>query len=215
MAALSFYLILAVTLILGTMFVLFNKASMLGLAVKSLAPLSCLMLALVAANLSSSFGGYTLFVCLGLGIIIAVETYAAAQKENQNYTFLSGLNLVAVLAFVVAGVLLAQINVFALGLGALLGTSVACVVMIFKKLSRLQSTFVCLNIIAAFAMLGQGVALLMSGMLLPAIIFTVSAVLTFSHLLLKLFGSGKVCLIITNVLRILSLVAIATSIYFL
>lgn len=215
MALLTFCLILAVTLILGSLFVLFNKSNMLSLAVKTLAPLSCLLLALVSANLTSAFGGYTIFVCIGLGIIVAVETYAAAQKEEGSKAFLSAANLLAIISFVAAGLLLSQINLFALGLGALLGVSVACIVMVFKNQGALQNTLTCLNVIFAFTMLGEAVALLMSGTILPAVFFTLSAVLVIASNLLKLFGNGKVFLIITNILRVLSLITIAASIYFL
>ena len=215
MAILTFCLVLAVALILGTMFVLFNKANTLSYAIKCFAPLSSLVLALVAANLSSYFGGYTIFVCLGLGTVVAIENYAAAQKEDSNVSLLSAMNLFSVISFVIAGVLLAKFNVFALGLGALLGTSVACGVMIFKKVGKVQGLLVCFNIIAAFTMLGQGVALLMSETLLPSIIFAITSVLIISNILIKLFGKGKACTMIANALRMLSLITIAASIYFL
>lgn len=208
----------AVCAILGVLFVVFNKTNLLGLAFKALAPLACLVLALFCANLASAFGGYTIFICFGMGLAAAYHTFENVHYENETNartSFLHGINFASALSFVAAGIFLVKFNPFALGLGALLGTAVACVVMIFKKSVWHESLFVCLNIIACFAMLGQSIALLLGGILIPAILYLGASVLLAAFALLQQFGKGKVCAYITSSIRILALIALALSIYFL
>lgn len=216
----TFFCTLGVALMLGGLYVAFNySTNLLHFLFKILAPVACLMLALISANLASSFGGYTLFISLALAIIIGLEAFKCVKQENSNSnTLVLGIgNLISILLFALAGIVIVSFNVFGLLMGLFLGIGISCVCLIIKKLNLTQSIMVISNLALGGLLLGQSIVLLISSIPLGVtIIYFISAFLTLFNLVFSVFmKQDKVMPIIARLTRILALLGFAMSIYFM
>ncbi len=216
----TFFCILGVTLILGGLYVAFpSSTNILHFTFKALAPTACLFLALISANLASSFGGYTLFITLALAIIIALETFKCAKQEKTNsVSLVRGLgNLLPLILFAVAGIIVVSFNVWGLLMGLFLGLLIACISLIFKKLNLIESIILIANLAIGGLVLGQGIILLLSNLALGTkIIYFISAFLMLFNLVFSTFmKEDKVMPYIARTTRILALIGFAMSIYFM
>lgn len=216
----TFFCMLGVTLILGGLYVAFNPStSILHFTFKTLAPTACLFLALISANLASSFGGYTLFITLALAIIIALEAFKCVNSQATlgSTLFLGISNAVSLLLLTIAGIVIAPFNIFGLLTGLLLGLGISCIVLIFKKLTPSQIIMLIINLAMAGLLIGQAIVLLISQISLgTAIVYLISALLTLFQLVFTSFlKPNKIMPYIARTARILALIGFAMSIYFM
>lgn len=217
----TFFCILGICVALGCVFCMVQSTTNnMNLTVKTLSIVSCLMLALVSANLSSAFGGYTLFLAAGLSVIIGEETYRCVKykdKSTASVWFLSGSNALSLLCFLLGGILLAPFTPWGMLAGVAAGLGATLLMIIFKKLSWSQWLAICLNVVIAAAMLGQGLSLIISGFeFKTAIMYMVAAFLITFQLIFSVFSRhDRTMRIVSNIVRIASLILIAASIYLL
>lgn len=221
MTLVTLFCILGVAVILGVLYVIFcHNTNLLNFIVKLLAPTACLLLALISANLSSSFGGYTTFIAMGLAITIAVNAFQCVKQKDLKKSetlFLGSINALTILCFAVAGIVIANFNVLGLACGLLLGLGTGFLVSIFRKMNLAEGAVTIINTAIAGLMFGQGIVLFLSHVnIIGAVLYFISAILTLSQLILSVFiKENKAMQIISNTMRILSLITIALSIYFM
>ncbi len=207
----------AVALILGVLFSIYKSSTdILNLAFKMLAPAACLMLALVSANLSSSFGGYTLFICLALTLTITFESYKCVkpqEKDNKDVIFLGIINAFSLLSLLAAGMIVIEFKILALAAGLLLGLCAFSIICIFKELSLVKNLLLAFNLVFAGMVLGQALALVLTGGLFAIFYLIASVCLLFNTIFDLFVGEKQSMRIVSNASRILALLLFAFSIF--
>ena len=219
MILIAFILMSVVSVILGVLYSLTKyDAKWSNILIKCLALLSCLALSLTSANLNSSYGAYTHLITLGMAVLICFEAFKCTSNGKASTYILPSTNFVAVLLFLCAGISQTNFALWALLSGLFFGAGIAFVVKIVKKdFSWQVSLMTGLNLALIFAFLLQSIAIILSTKaLVPALLFLFSALFMSLHTLLEIFAEkGKVVTIVSSGLRILSLIILSASIYFI
>ncbi len=218
MILVAFILMTIVSVILGAFYTLTKwDSKWQNILVKCLALLSCLALALTSANLNSAYGAYTLLISLGMAVLICFEAFKCTTAGKASVYILPSANLVALLLFLCAGVSQTNFSLWALLSGLFFGAGIAFIVKIVKKDFTWQTNLMIsfnLSLLLAFFM--QSVAVILTTKtIVPAILYLFSALFMSVHTLLEIFATkNKTTTIISNILRILSLLILSASIYF-
>lgn len=197
-----------------------HSTNIFDFAFKLLAPLACLVLALVSGNLASALGGYTIFIALGMALILAEEAFKCVHGEDTNKSsvlFMGITNMLSYACFACGAALVVPFKVWGLLAGLMLGLAAACILMCVKKLTITQWLVTAGNIALCGAALGQGIALLAShSNLITSVLFFIGAAFAFFQVIFSLFTKrDRTMQIIGSVAQVLSLLLISGSIYFL
>lgn len=216
----AFIILVLVSIILGVFYLLTKHSpSWQSIVLKCLPVLSTAVLALVSANLASSYGAATLMITIALSILVTFEAFKCAnQSEKAAVYFLSSANFAAILLLTFACVSMTNFLPWGLLAGLFLGLGIAFVIRIVKKdWAWGKVCMVGLNLMATFAFMLQAVGtILATKTIISAMLLLLSALFLSVHILLEIFATDtKTFVMISNALRILALILAASSIYFL
>ncbi len=219
MIIVPFIILVAVCVILGTFYAIsgYDK-SWQSILFKCLAPLSCLVLALVNANLSSSYGACTLLITIALAIMITFEAFSCSLTGKAKLIISSSCSFTAIILFAFAAVSLTNFTPWAILSGLFLGLGVMLVTKLVKKdCSWNEMAMFGLNFAATFILFMQSIStIIVTKTVIAAIFLLIGAIFMTTSVFLSTFSKNtKLFNILTSALRILSLILFASSIYFL
>lgn len=213
-------ILISVCVILGVLYCIFKyENNIINISLKTLPVLACLILALVSANLSSNYGAFTLLVTIAIAVLLPFETVKCVNQEkkfDKNGLFLSITNFVGVILFSVAGLSLITFTPWGMLAGLLFGLGSSCLFMLLSK-GRKWTYYlgITLTFTANFVFIFQAIATIMfSKALLLSILYLTSAILMTAHSYCGIFSSrNRVMYVISDAFRVLSLIAIASTIF--
>lgn len=213
-------ILISVCVILGVLYCIFKyENNIINISLKTLPVLACLILALVSANLSSNYGAFTLLVTIAIAVLLPFEAVKCVNQEkkiDKNGLFLSITNFVGVILFSVAGLSLITFTPWGMLAGLLLGLGSSCLFMLLSK-GRKWTYYlgITLTFTANFLFLFQAIATIMfSKALLLSILYLISAILMTAHSYCGIFSSrNRIMYVISDAFRVLSLIAIASTIF--
>ena len=188
------------------------------LAVKGLAILSIIILALISSNLTATFSASTMFVILALAIeLFSVIVSSLPTKSDLFAPLYMGLDMMTSIMLSVSGLLFVKLSPFGFPIGLGAGLIVMAVYGIIKKKNFNYKTdlFRYLNFSIACGLLGQFVIILLSNVSIQAIMFSIASILYFAYAFFATFitTDKKPILITKNILLHLSLITFAISIF--
>lgn len=221
MALAGFICVAVATVIFSALSVVAKyTTSIFDFVFKLLGVTSCLVLALVSANLSSSFGGYTIFIALGLALTIALSAFKCVKGANTDkisIIFMGVTNALSYACFAIAGLLIISLNIWGLLAGLFLGLAISFFIMIFRKLKLTARITTSANIALCGMFFGQAITLLVTNApLVTSILYFLSSFIALFQIIFGVFVKNRRALeIVSSVSYILSLILIAGSIYFL
>lgn len=223
MMMIAFICLVAVCVITGTFYSIYSyKLNTINIAGKFSAILSCGLLAIVTSNLTSAISGYSLFVILGIMLLMFNEcTSFIGNKESKGYYYIKNISqAIAFAIFLVAGILYGNFNYWGALFGIFFTIGMICVKLAVNKEKKAKSYWISNTALTLFIslFLGQGASMLFSvssfytGMLYLAsgacVLIGYSA-----HLLRK--PEQNLIRIIANAFYILGIIAISASIFFM
>lgn len=223
MLLVAFICLLVVCLATGTLYSIYNYKKTIGnIAVKLSAILSCCVLSLVTANLTSAIGGYSIFVIIGLIFLMLGECITLFDlKENKFFYYFKNSTLaIGFLSIFIAGITYGVFNVFALLFGLFMACGLICLNFAFKRqqssLSKLISQSILYVVLGLF--LGQGLTLTLTGThLLVGIFYLIAGIFAIISRTINILRKKEdnIARIIGNALYILGLIILSSSIYFI
>ena len=215
----AFIILLALSVILGVFYTLAKSdKSWQSVLVKCLALLSCLTLSLVSANISSAYGAFTLMSTIAVACLLAFEcAKCALENVTARLYLLSSANAVAIILFILASISLTTFSYWPILAGIFFGIGFGLLSKIIKKFSWPKTAMIMLNLAATFTFVMQSIALIITGRAAAtAALALISALFMTAHIFMEIFKKdNKTFTVISNTLRILSIILIATSIYFI
>ncbi len=212
---------LAICLIVGALSAVFGyNKNLLSFIMRILSSLAILILALVSANLSASFGGYTIFITIAIAFSIAQEAFILSRNQDRQKaeTLVLGItNALCLLCVLAAGITLIQFNLLGLAFGLLLGLGISCIVALVKKLSLIETLMICINLTLGSLILGQTLALLIAHFVTAiSVLFLLASLVNLFTLFYSTFAKeNKTTFIITQVAKLICLTLLAFSIFFM
>lgn len=222
MLIIAFICLLLVCLITSTFYSIYsNKFTVINWAVKISALLSCCILAIVTANLTSAIGGYSIFVIIGLIFLLAGEFFNLSNFEKTSvYFYFKNITLaLGFTCFFVSGLIYGDFNIFALLCGVFIATGLICLNFALKRQEKAKAEIISQSILISILslFLSQGISLLLGTHLLTGLFFLVGGIFALAGTMAKALKKqgDNIARIIANALYILGLIAISTSIYFI
>lgn len=218
----AFICLVLVCFITGTFYSIYsNKFTVVNAAVKFSAILSCCILAIVTANLTSAIGGYSIFIILGLIFILVGEFFNISnlEKTNAYYYFKNLILSLGFACFLVSGLIYGDFNIFTLLCGVFISIGLICLNFALKRQVKSKgeiiSQSILIPVISLF--LGQGITLVLGAHFLTGLFFLVGGVFTLAGTMVTMLKkeNDNIARIIGNALYILGLIAISSSIYFI
>lgn len=186
-------------------------------SVKGAAVLSLLIFAITNANLASNMNGSTLFILLALAFQIFSAVISVLPTKNDLFAPLyHSLDMLSAASLAIAGLLLVSLSPFGLPIGFGVGLLTALIVALVKRNFNWKVDITKYGVfIFASSLLAQVVIILLSGLSIANIIFSVGAVVYFAYSILKTFISSENTkfVIIQNILYYLSLIILTASIF--
>lgn len=222
MLMIAFICLVLVCFITGTFYSIYsNKFTVVNAAVKFSAILSCCILAIVTANLTSAIGGYSIFIILGLIFILVGEFFNISnlEKTNAYYYFKNLILSLGFACFLVSGLIYGDFNIFTLLCGVFISIGLICLNFALKRQVKSKgeiiSQSILIPVISLF--LGQGITLVLGAHFLTGLFFLVGGVFTLAGTMVTMLKkeNDNIARIIGNALYILGLIAISSSIYFI
>lgn len=219
----AFICMVVISLALGTLYTLYGyEKKVVNVAVKLSAILSCGLIAIVCANLTSAVGGFSLFIIVATLLLIVSEAFNFLDEEN-NALFYYLKSLFPALAYVcimVAGIFKSNFNYFSILFAIFLCGGLFCLSFAFAKEKRSINYWISKAILflAVALFLGQGFTMIASSTkLLVSLFYLSGGVLTTASQIVKIFkdDENKILKIILNALTILGLILTCSSIFFI
>ena len=204
-------------LVCGLSIYVSNNENVYLVFLRSFAPLICLILALVSANLSSSFGGWTIFISLALAINIIIASNSRNNKDKVTPLLLGGAYAVELLCFALAAIVSLPFNIWGILFGLSIGAFVGILSIIFDRKPWLNALIYCINLAFCGLVLGQAITLLISGrLLISSILYLLASLFIFARPIYVNFVKREELTfsVIGQVLEYLPLILLASSIYF-
>lgn len=204
-------------LLCGLNIYLSNNENVYIAFLRNFAPLICLILALISANLSSSFGGWTIFISLALAINIVINSYSRYNKDGLTPLLLGGANTVELLCLALAAMVSMRFNIWGILFGLCIGGLAGLVSIIIDRKPWINALIYCINLAFCGLVFGQAITLFVSKTLLASsVLYLIASLFTFARPIYANFvkKEGLTFSIIGQVLEYLPLIFFASSIYF-
>ncbi len=223
MLLVAFTCLLIVCLATGTIYSIYsNKENILIKAARLSALLSCCLLAVVTANLTSTIGGYSIFIILALIFLLCHEALDNQDKEN-NTAYFYVKNICQALGFIclfVAGIIFGGLNLFTFLAGLFICGGLICLEFGLTRHKKGLHELISESILLGFLglTLSQGFAMTLLGTnILVGVFYLLGMIFSSIGITINLFKptQNKILKIITNALYILGLIVITCSIYFI
>lgn len=214
------YICLAVLcLIMTVVYALFNnKIGWQGLLVKGLTMLSLLVLALVSANLKSLINAISLYIPIGLSVLLVCEClYCVEIETKQRYIFSRVLQILGYLSIAFSAMALSEFNILAIIGGMLIGCGTGLICWGIKRYNKIEIILMeIISFVAIGMIIGFGLhSLLNSSHFISSLLVFVGGIILFIQKVLTTFsGNKKVIIIISNILYIIALISISSSLFF-
>ena len=219
----AFICLLIVCLITGTFYSIYTyKTDVKNIAVKLSAILSCAVLAIVTANLTSAVGGYSIFAVIGFMFLLCAECISLLNlKENTGYYYLKNITLsLGFVCFYIAGLTFGIFNAFTLLFGIFVAIALNCLNLAFKRHEKTKHQLIAQGVLlgSISLFLSQGITLVLSSTyLLIGLFYLFGSIFSIIglniHLLRK--KENNLLRIAGNIVYILGLITFASSIYFI
>lgn len=223
MMIVAYICLVLVCMITGAFYSIYNyKNNIICVTAKLAGMLSCAILAIVTANLSSAIGGYSIFIIIGLLFLLCGECMSLIDlRDNKFYYYIKNITTgLGYLCFCLAGMLYASFNVFGLLLGLFLATGFICLFLALEKEKKSMHYWISQGVLMLFICIffGQGLVLIISAPSLMSGLFyffggLLSVTGTIMHHLRK--KEQNTIRIIANALYIVGIIATASSIFFM
>ncbi len=188
------------------------------LAVKTLAILSIVMLALAVCNLTASFTPTAMFVLLALAFCLVKETLAIAKDGDESAKWFENLlNCLTFFSLALSSIFLISISPYFIPVGAVLGIILSTIhILAKKKFSWKKDVSKYLTLVFASILLGQMVGIFFNALPLSNIIFAIAILFVFISAILQTFTDMKYktsIIIANNIVMYVGLILFAVSIY--
>lgn len=223
MLIIAFICLLVVCLATGTIYSIYsNKENIINKAVKLSALLSCCLLAVVTANLTSAIGGYSIFIIIALVVLLCSEALNRPDlANNKGYYYVKSLTLsLGFVCVFVAGIIFAGFNLFTFIAGLFIGGGLICLEFALTRRNKNKHQLISESLLLGFMALAlsQGITMVISTInVLVGVFYLLGMIFSCVGLAIKLFkpSDNKILNIICNALYILGLIFITCSIYFI
>lgn len=222
MLMIAFICLVLVCLITGTFYSIYsNKYTVVNAVVKFSAILSCCILAIITANLTSAIGGYSIFIIIGLIFILIYEFFNISNFEKKKaYFYFKNLILTfSFICFLVAGLIYGNFNIFALLCGTFISVGLICLNFALKRQVKSKEELISQSILIPLIclFLGQGITLVLGTHFLTGLFYLVGGVFTLAGTMTTMLKkeNDNIVRILANALYILGLISISSSIYFI
>lgn len=221
MAIAVFSCLLAFSVIMGVMHCLTDYSNdWKSVASKTFFVVSTLLLALVSANLASSYGALTLMISIGLALLIVSQTLQCTNAQQQTKaTFFTArlIQMVALLLFAFAGISLFSFVPWGILTGLCAGIALTFLIAILQRdKSFVQYLFIFLSVTCSLIFLFQSFAcLFLSKYTFTSILLLVGAIFLCARIVVSVFSNkdSKLGRILSDVFLAISLICIASSIF--
>lgn len=220
MLLVSYICLLAVCIISGIFYSILNyKLKAINVAIKLFAPLSCVLLALVTANLTSAISGYSLFLMIGLLLIVCAEGLNFVEDKNNTYYFVKNIiSSCGYICFALSGIILGNFNVFAILFSLFFSAGVVLILFAIQGKQKPFGYYLSnlILFITLGLMLGYGFVQILNTLhLLATILYISGAACITIGTLFHLFRNPEnaISKIMGNAIYIIGLIAFASSIY--